>query len=115
MPEEKIDNMTWFEEENDVLSFSCKINNISSLLFQICDVFQDAGEYINNVHDIISDIISYNKDINIFCERRNNYCFIAIVFFRNGDYPKDFLDLILELKNELLKYERISFVKILPI
>jgi hypothetical protein len=113
--EEEMDNMNWFEEEEDVLSFSCKVDHISSLLFQTCHVLHNNGRSINNIHDIVSEITKYNKDINIFCEKTKNFCSIAIVFFRNGDYSKDFLDLILKLKKELIKYERINFVKILPL
>ena len=116
MLEERAENtMNWFEENKDVLSFTCKFNHLSSLLFRFCHVLKDGGKHFNNIHDIVSKLVEYNKDINFFSEEENNYCFIAIVFFRNGDYTKDFLNLILDLKNELLSYEKINFVKIIPI
>ncbi len=114
--EEKLEeNMVLFEKEVDVFKFSCKFNCISSLLFQVQDVFQNRGRHFNNIQEIVYDLVKYNKDINIYCEKEAFCCHMAIVFFRNGDYSKEFLELILKLKNELLFYERIKSVKIIPI
>lgn len=115
LEERSEENMISFEQKEGVLSFSCKVDHISSLLFQVLDVFQDRGEHFNNIHYLVSSLTRYNKDINIYCEKKHHSCSIVIVFFRNGNYPKNFLKLILKLKDELLSYERIEFVKIIPI
>ncbi len=108
-----LENRSWFEEKNDVLNFSCKVEHISSLLFQICDALEGNGQFLNNVHNIVSEIAEYNKDIRIFCEKNDYCCSIVIVLSEKEDYTKKNLDLILKLKDDLLKYEIIKFIKII--
>ncbi|MCF7795661.1 hypothetical protein K9M42_01050, partial [Patescibacteria group bacterium] len=77
--------------------------------------FEGAGDYFNAIHDVVCELSKHNKDINIYCKKEGYHASIIIVFFRNGNYTKDFLGLILKLKDKLLLYEDIKVVKILPI
>jgi len=103
-----------FEVKPFVLSYEGKINE--HLLNALIYPKEKEMQIQENLHNMLKFLSSFNKDVNMFASYSEDQRYnIVILISKNGDYPEEFYNVLIDIIENLRRFESVNTAQILPL